>query len=141
MRPNPNVQASGKVQVNNPVQPKTCLTIGAKTYQLLFDFEAVATAEELVDRPLLTGLRQRDISTPTISLVRAMLFACLYHPHVAGVANDVIPPVTYSEAKALVNRKNLGEVWGKVLSAWTAGLAEADPEEDAVDEDPKTAQS
>ena len=118
--------------MKNPVQPTTSLTIAAVTYELLFDFEAVAAAEELTDRALLTGLRQRDINTPTISLVRAMLFACIHANH---------PGVTYAEAKAFVTRKNLAEVWSHVLTAWTAGLAEPDPEEDAVEADPEMDQS
>lgn len=116
----------------NPTQPTTPLTINGETYELLFDFEAVARAEEIVDRPLLTGLRQRDLATPTITLVRAMLFACLQANH---------PEFNFAGAKALVTRANLGAIWLAVLAAWTAGLAE--PDEDAEEEagNPLTAQS
>lgn len=116
----------------NPVSPTTPLTVNGVHYALLFDFEAVAKAEELLDRPLLTGLRQKDITTPTITLVRAMLFACIQTYH---------PTMTYDTAKSLVNRKNWAAVWTSVLTAWTAGLAESDPEQDAVDVDPTTSQS
>ena len=117
--------------MKNPVQPTTSLALAGATYELSFEFEAVALAEELTDRPLLTGLRSRDISTPTIGLVRAMFFACLHSKY---------PAVTYEQAKALVTRKNLAEVWAVVLNAWTAGLAE--PDEDEVETaDPNPAQS
>jgi hypothetical protein len=113
----------------NPTAPTTPLVIGGIQYGLLFDLEATAQAEELTDRPLLTGLRQRDINTPTIALVRAMLFACLRASH---------PHITYAAAKALVTRKNIGDIWAGVLAAWTQGLAEPDPDEDkAEDTDPQ----
>jgi hypothetical protein len=117
----------------NPVALATPLNLNGATYALLFDFEAVARAEEIVDRPLLTGLRQRDLNTPTITLVRAMFFACLQANH---------PTVDYATVKSLVTRKNLSEIWTAVLSAWTAGLAEPDEEEEPeVVADPLTGQS
>ena len=106
--------------MQNPTVPKIKLTLGSITYPLHFDFEAIAEAEEIVGRPLLTGLRQRDIQSPTINLVRSMLFACLRHDS---------PNLSFTEVKSFVTRKNLAEVWGKVLEAWTQGMAE--PDEDA----------
>lgn len=104
--------------MNDPTAPVTKLAINGTEYSLLFDFEAVAEAEEFTGRPLLTGLRSKDITTPTISLVRAMLFACLHSQH---------PQITFDTAKSLVTRKNIAEVWGRVLEAWTASLAEPEP--------------
>jgi hypothetical protein len=115
---------------HNPVQPSTSVTIDGKEYSLLFDFESIALAEELTDRSLLTGLRTKDINSPSIRLVQSMLFACIHANH---------PEVTYAEAKALINRKNLSKAWGSILTAWSAGMAESDPEED--DADPKPGQS
>jgi hypothetical protein len=116
---------------HNPVAPSTTLVIGKQTFELLFDFESIALAEELSDRSLLTGLRSKDINSPSINLVRAMLFACIHANH---------PDVTFAEAKLLINRKNLSSVWGSVLSAWSAGMAEPDPEAED-DENPKPDQS
>jgi hypothetical protein len=109
---------------HNPVAPSTTLVIGKDTFELLFSFNAVATVEDLIDRPLLTGLRSKDINSPTISLVRAMLYAALLPNH----ANT-----TYAEASALVTRTSLSEVWGKVLNAWSVGMAESDTEADDAD--------
>jgi hypothetical protein len=115
----------------NPVAPSTTLVIGKQTFELLFDFESIALAEELTDRSLLTGLRSKDINSPSIRLVQSMLFACIHANH---------PEVTYTEAKSLVNRKNLSSIWGSILSAWSAGMAEPDHEADD-DADPKPGQS
>jgi hypothetical protein len=114
----------------NPTQPETTLSLGGLNYSLVFDFEAIADAEDLTGRALLTGLHAKDITAPTISLVRLMLYACLHAKQ---------SKLTLDDVKALVTRKNIVEVWGKVLECWTAGMAE--PEEDAVDADPTTDQS
>lgn len=116
---------------NSPVAPVTTLSLNGATYSLVFEMESVALAEELTDRPLLTGLRQKDITTPKISLVQSMLFACILPRH---------PEMTLTQVKALVTRKNFYEVWGVVLNAWTAGLAEPDSEEDVVAADPTKSQ-
>lgn len=112
--------------MKNPLQPTTDLKIGKVTYELLFTLEDVARAEELTDKPLLTGLKQRDISTPKISLVQNMLYACILAKQ---------PNMTFEEVKALITRKNFPEVWSVVLQCWTAGLAE--PDEDEGESDPK----
>ena len=116
--------------MHNPTKPTTPVTIGETTYQLLFDFEAIATAEDLTGRPLLTGLSKKDFATPTISLVRAMLYACLLPTQ---------PQVTMDDVKGLITRKNLYVVWGTVISAWAAGMSE--PEEDQIALDPTVGQS
>lgn len=106
----------------NPTQPAVKVDLNGVDYSLRFDFEAIAKAEELTDKPLLTGLRNKDITAPTINLVRALLFACLLPDQ---------PQVTYDQAKSFVNRKNLVDVWAKVLFAWSEGMAEPEPMEDA----------
>ena len=117
--------------MTNPVAPSTSLTIGEATFQLLFSFEAVAVAEDVTDRALLTGLRSRDISAPSINLVRAMLYAAML---------PLNPKSTLAEVKTLVTRKNLSEIWSAVLACWSAGMAEPDTEADE-DTAPRTEQS
>jgi hypothetical protein len=117
--------------MKNPIKPTTTLTHNGVTFELLFDFEATALAEDVSDRPLITGLKQRDFNQPSINLVRAMLFACIHANH---------PDVTFAQAKAMVDRKNLADVWRTVLVAWFAFLAEPDPDKDAADADPTKGQ-
>jgi hypothetical protein len=115
----------------NPVKNPTTLTINGTPYSLVFDLEAVSVAEDLLDRPLLVGLRARDINTPTITLVRAMLFACIRGGELSVPADE---QTTFEQVKALVTRSNVGEVWASVLQAWTAGLGKPDSDEDDSDE-------
>jgi hypothetical protein len=107
--------------MHNPVQPETKLTIAGAEYTLVFDFEAIAEAERLTKRPLLAGLQPEDVQTPTIDMVRAMLFACIHSRH---------PKLTIEEVNAFVTRKSFSRIWVKVLKAWTedwADLAENAP--------------
>jgi hypothetical protein len=115
--------------MQNPTSPAVNLQIAGSSFDLVFDFEAIADAEEITGRALLTGLRRRDIEAPAINLVRAMLFACIHKAHSLAKFEDV---------RKLVTRANISEVWGKVLEAWTEGLAE--PEGDAP-ADPSEGQS
>lgn len=114
----------------NPIKPVVELPLQGVTYRLSYDFDAIAEAEDIVDRPLITGLRRKDIERPTINLVRAMFFA-------AARANH--PELTYEQIKALVTRDNWGSIWGSVLKAWIAGSPE--PEESAAPSDPTQGQS
>jgi hypothetical protein len=109
----------------NPVQPAVEIELDGETYGLLFNFEAIADAEELTGLPLISGLRKKDVDTPRIAFVRALFYACLRPNH---------PGVTYEEAAALVNQWNWSEIWSKVLDAWVAGMKKpetaADPQPD-----------
>ena len=116
----------------NPTQPAVKLTLDGEAFSLRFDFEAIANAEEITGRPLLTGLTKRDIGTPTISLVRNMFYACLLPDQ---------PSITLDKAKALVTRKTITTVWASVLEAWTLGMAEPEDEPEVVEADPTQAQS
>lgn len=113
----------------NPTAPAVLLTLGDVNYSLRFDFEAIAAAEELTGRALLTGLSKQDITTPTINLVRAMLYASLLPDW---------PTITFDQAKALVNLKTMTDIWVKILEAWSSGMAEPD---EAETETPTPAQS
>ena len=114
---------------HNPVAPSTDVTLDGHTYSLRWDFEAIAQAEELTDRPLLTGISQADWTKPRINLVRAMFFACARPNH---------PDITLEKASKLVTAKTLTEIWLAVIAAWSAGIA--GPNEEAT-ADPTTAQA
>jgi hypothetical protein len=115
--------------MHNALQPHVKLTIGGVEYRLVFDLDAVAEAEDILDRALITGLTQQDVFRPKVSLVRAMLFAVLRREQ---------PKLTYDEVKQIVTRANLTEVWTKVFEAWCQSNPE--PEQDNSDEDPTPAQ-
>jgi hypothetical protein len=109
------------------------LEIDGKGYDLAFDFEAVARAEDLTDQAILTGLTRKSVDAPRINFVRSMLFACLLKHQ---------PKTTYAEAKALVTKDNLTVVWNAVIEAYISScITEPDEDEDKIVADPKPDQS
>jgi len=115
---------------HNPIKQPVTIKVKGVDYTLLYDFESIATAEDIAGRSLLTGLSQRDITSPSISLVRAMLFASLL---------PIQPNITLESAKALVTKDNIVEIWIKVLEAWNN--SNPDPQPAGDDENPKSGQS
>jgi len=105
----------------NTIQPKTPLVIAGKEYSLVYEFEAIAEAEEITGMALISGLTQKDVRTPKISLVRAMLFAGLH---------GRIPKITLAEASKLVNQHNWAQIWEKILEAWVECMKAPDEVED-----------
>jgi hypothetical protein len=104
------------------IDPIVELTIAGNTYRLAFDFEAISEAEDLTERPILTGLTRREVEKPSISFVRAMLYAAmrLHQPELA-----------LADVKALVNQRNIGEVWGKALEAFFVFRHAAEDEDES----------
>ena len=119
--------------MSNPLLPAVPVVVGGIKYVLRFDFEAIAEAEEIVDRPLITGLRPQDIRTPKIRLVQSMFFAAAHYDQ---------PSLTFDVAKRLITRETLLDVWPKVLEAWTASNPEPESvEAEDAPADPMPAQS
>jgi len=106
--------------MSNPLLPAVPVIVDGIKYSLRFDFESIAEAEEIIDRALLTGLRPQDIRTPKIRLVQAMFFAAAHCDQ---------PTLTFDDAKKLVNRETLSDIWPKVLEAWSA----SNPEPEATE--------
>ena len=102
----------------NPIQPTKKLTIGEDAFHLIFDFDAIAEAEDLLERPILSGITKRDFDAPRINMVRAFFYASTRKHH---------PDVSYEQIKKMVTAKTLSLIWGVCLSAWAESMAE--PEE------------
>ena len=116
---------------HNPVAPLTDVTINGVTYQLIFDIEAFATAEELLDRSLLVGgLTQKEIEAPRIKLTRVLFYATLQAKH---------PEITFEQAKALITTKNFVKVFTAIVNAWVASKKE--DSEESVSADPDQGQN
>lgn len=117
--------------MSNPLLPAVPVVVDGIKYMLRFDFEAIAEAEEIVDRALITGLRPQDIRAPKIRLVQSMFYAAAHYDQ---------PSLTFDEAKKLITRETLPEIWPKVCEAWTASNPEPEVTEDAP-ADPSPAQN
>jgi hypothetical protein len=113
--------------MHHPEKPHVKLTLAGVEYRLVYDFESIAEVEEVLDKPLITGIRPRDVRTPTVSLVRAMFYATAHATH---------PDLTFEQVKHLVTRDSLVAIWTHVLEAW----ALSQPEQ-GDDENPTQGQS
>jgi hypothetical protein len=112
----------------NPTEPFVDLDLGGEViYELFFDFEAVAEAEDRTGESLILGLNARTVNAPRVSFVRALFFACLKPRQ---------PEITFQQAAALVTHKNIQIVWGKVLEAWTSCMKEIKEDQAAAGDPP-----
>lgn len=99
------------------VTPKVEVIVSGTTYTLAFDFNALATAEELTKLNLLRAL---DFQALSASTFRALLFASLLKFH---------PDFTLEQAGSLINSKSAPELMSAVVKAW--GNATPEQEDDA----------
>jgi hypothetical protein len=108
----------------NPTQPSTKLVLDGEVYELLFDFEAIAEAEDITSMALITGITKKDVTAPRISLIRAMLYASLLRKNPKVTVNGDLVPLTPAAAGKLVTQFNYAQVWGRVLDAWVACITQ-----------------
>jgi hypothetical protein len=107
----------------NPVKKTAKVVIGDKTYELVWDFNAIADAEEQLDTSLVMGLfDKKNLKKPPANLVRGMFYAA------AKYAN---PELTYEEVKAIISDP-ISQVlaWGGVNAAWSISTAKAEDTEE-----------
>lgn len=110
----------------NPIKKGTPVEINGVVYQLVFDFEAFATAEELTGQALLSRLSQIDVARPSLNFFRAMFYAS---------AKPFQPELTFAQAKCALTADNglnaiklISHVWPKVLEALAGSVPEPEPE-------------
>lgn len=124
----------------NPLKKGSEVEVNGTKYKLVFDFAAIAEAEELTGHTLLAGMKQEFLTQPPINRVRDMFFAS---------AKALQPNLTYEKAKlefiehmdkAGVPVVALGDIWTKVLEAWFESSIEPETEE-APPENPTQDQS
>ncbi len=101
---------------NNPTEQTVQLALDGEKYELFFDLETIAAAEDVTGLPLITGIQEKDVYSPRISLIRAMLWAAL-QPKWPGKEQ-----LTLAQASKMVTQFNCREIWAKVLETWAAGM-------------------
>jgi hypothetical protein len=102
---------------NTPSDPTltfTELKLGAKTYKLCFDFDAIARAEEITGMPLMAGV---DFGNVGVKRVRAMLYASSLKAQ---------PNVTLNDFTRHITPANIGRIEKALLEAWVACVAKED---------------
>jgi hypothetical protein len=109
-----------KKPVIDPTLPKVSLEITGNKYLLCFDFNAIATAEQLTGLNLIRALRSDEWSALQL---RALLYSALL---------KLQPGTTLEDAGALINIKTMAKVTNAIVEAFT----ESHPEPEKAEADP-----
>jgi hypothetical protein len=100
----------------DPTIQFTSLTLGDKTYKLLYDFDAIATAEAVTGMSLLVGV---DWSHIGVRQIRAMLYASAKKAH---------PDVTLDEFTPFITPVNITRIERALVDAWVKNTKQVEPE-------------
>lgn len=100
----------------DPTLQFTELKLGNKTYQLIFDFDAIAQAERITGMPLLFWV---DLNSVTVERTRAMLYASALKAH---------PGVTLEEFTPFLRLKYAQRIQEALVKAWRDSTPEEELE-------------
>lgn len=103
------------------------LKLGGTTYQLCFDFDAIARAEEMTGMNLLFGV---DWSKVNVTRVRAMLLACMLKAK---------PDITADKLTRYINHRNMPKIQSALIDAWVNSTPEEDEEQNPPEPEPSPA--
>jgi hypothetical protein len=108
-----------QVEAPNPALPFVPIVIDGITYKMVFDFGALAAAEEALlakgfDANLLMAMVRRTFST-----VRTLFAASLYAYQ---------PEIDFNEAQNWVTQANIIEIMLAIDKAWKKSMPDADSE-------------
>ena len=106
----------------DPLQKPAVLTVGKKTFQLDFNLDAIAQAEELTGMPLLFGI---DWSNIGVSRLLGILQAALRTHQ---------PEMTAAQIKRLVQPRYVKAIEAALVEAWFQAMP--DPDEEAAENPP-----
>lgn len=109
-------------------QPVVQMQHGDEKFELIFDFETVARAEDLTGIALITGMTRETAERPRVNFVRAMLFACLLPRQ---------KKMTYERAAKMITPETLTDIWNAVLEAYFKAMSPG--KEGQEDENPPEA--
>lgn len=92
------------------------LELDGEELRMVFDFNAIAAAEQVAKVNLLEAL---DFSGMTAAQYRGLFWAALLKAQ---------PKITLEEAGALITLKNMPKISDALLQAWKNSLARAEPD-------------
>ena len=118
----------------DPTLDFTELKLGKKTYKLIYDFDAIARAEELTGLGLLAGIDWRNIG---VRKVRGMLYASMLFAHPEIALDDQTVKATLKELTKQITPWTIGRIENALHETWISSTApKKENDEDA--ENPPT---
>lgn len=103
---NPRNTTGASVHTMDPTLRSTKLELDGKTYLLVYDFDAIARAEEMTGLELLVGVDWQKINARRI---RAMLYASMLRHQ---------PKVTLDEVTDLIRVPNIPAIQDALVDTW-----------------------
>lgn len=100
----------------DPALPRVPITLNGKKLHLVYDFNAIARAEELTGLNLFSTF---DFSHLSVTKFRAMLFASLLKEN---------PEITIEECGDFITAKTLADITIKMVEAWHGSRPEVKEE-------------
>lgn len=101
----------------DPTARFALLELNGETYWLIFDFNAIARAEQVAKVNLLESL---DFSGLTAAQYRGLFYASLLKAH---------PEVTIDEVGQLINLRSMAKISAALLQAWKNSTGVEDTED------------
>lgn len=108
-----------KTVAGTPADPTarfTRLELNGKSYSLVYDFDSIATAEDLTGLELLVGVNWAKINARRL---RGMLYASLLKAH---------PEITLKDVAKLITPGNLPKIEKALVECWIASTPEREEE-------------
>lgn len=115
--PSNKIASLVKTPTHNPALPRVSITLNSIEYQLEYDFNAIATAEELTGINLFSSF---DFTHLTATKFRAMLYASLLKNH---------PKMTLDDAGKLITAHTVADITIKMVEAWYGSRPEVTEDE------------
>ena len=104
-------------RADNPTVRYVDLTIGEETFKLIFDFNSIATAEQVAKVNLLQAIEFKGMNAQQY---RGLLYAALLKRH---------PGITLPEVGDLITLERMPAITDALLEAWKRSMArEGEPE-------------
>ena len=104
-------------RADNPTVRYVDLTIGDQTFKLIFDFNAIATAEQVAKVNLLQAIEFKGMNAQQY---RGLLYAALLKRH---------PSITLPEVGDLITLERMPSITDALLEAWKRSMAREDEPE------------
>lgn len=102
--------------MSNPLRGEATLAVGAQSYTLVFDINALCAAQDVVKIDL-DAMLEELASFRNISLLRAMLWAALLRNH---------PSVSLMQVGDIIGEAGMQQSFGAVLKAVAAAFPPPD---------------
>lgn len=112
------------------VQTSAKLTIDGKTYELVYDFNAIAEAERICGANLLHGIAATFLNTLGAAQMRGMLYAALQprYPYRPVAGDREASGISLADAGRMIRVDTIERIVKALEKAWELSIPEPSPD-------------